>query len=222
MQSPLPRCIGSPPVVLIGGVASAAGGWKQWTKELDQAGIHAVAVKTPRLGFSTIQADLNAVDDAVRGALLASGAKTVHLVGHSKGGITAVEYLRQNPDVVEGVVTIASPHKGSQVATAFSSLRNNPLGRRLIPQLATDLAHDSKFIANQRTVADRVTTIHASSFDGIISTNSGLDGASMKKVDGSTAWSARHDALRTSNRTVRDETYAALGILDTVELSRNR
>lgn len=222
MSPPLPRCIGSPPVVLIGGVASAAGGWRQWSRELDRAGIHAVAVKTPRLGFSTIQADLQAVDDAVRGALLTSGAKTVHLIGHSKGGITAVEYLRQNPGVVAGVVTIASPHKGSQVATTLASLRNNTVGRRLIPQLASDLAQNSQFITNQHGVANRVTTIHASHFDGIISANSGLDGAATKKVSGSTAWSARHDALRTSNRSVRDATYEALGILNTVELSRNR
>lgn len=38
------------------------------------------------------------------------------LIGHSRGGLIARRYLQDHPDIVEAVITIAAPHKGSSMA----------------------------------------------------------------------------------------------------------
>jgi pimeloyl-ACP methyl ester carboxylesterase len=51
------------------------------------------------------------------------------LVGHSAGGVVARFYMVQNPDVgIDALITIASPHLGTELAELGSIAGNSPLG----------------------------------------------------------------------------------------------
>jgi len=88
-------------------------------------------------GFSTRQFSYPSVrvSPAVAARLLGDfvagiGAPVVHYVAHSLGGLVLRHFLHGDPDGRPGrVVTLATPHQGSQAARA---LANTPLGRRLL------------------------------------------------------------------------------------------
>jgi len=67
--------------------------------------------------------------------------KSLHFVGHSKGGITALLYAKRYPEKIKSIVTISSPIKGSIIVSynpiypvARKELGyNSPTLRNLIP-----------------------------------------------------------------------------------------
>jgi pimeloyl-ACP methyl ester carboxylesterase len=96
-----------------------------------------VSINTP------LGQDLQALVDKVAGTVAqvrtAAGAKQVHLVGHSMGGIIARNFiqLQDGAPYVATCVTIGSPHRGSKLAPfAVSSLGRNLLpGSKLLTRL---------------------------------------------------------------------------------------
>jgi pimeloyl-ACP methyl ester carboxylesterase len=96
-----------------------------------------VSINTP------LGQDLQALVDKVAGTVVqvrtAAGAKQVHLVGHSMGGIIARNFiqLQDGAPYVATCVTIGSPHRGSKLAPfAVSSLGRNLLpGSKLLTRL---------------------------------------------------------------------------------------
>ena len=84
---------------------------------LEQAfpGIHVKAATTNPLGSVANRADILAQQIG-----LLFGTEEVHLVAHSMGGLDARFLVSHNPEVaarVNTIVTIATPHSGSPVAT---------------------------------------------------------------------------------------------------------
>jgi len=96
---------------------------------LNRAALWLLAWRLRRAGFSvhafsypSVHLDLHA--NAARLADFTRGidAGTVHLVGHSLGGIVIRAFLNDSPDHVRGrVVTLASPHGGSIVGRELAS-----------------------------------------------------------------------------------------------------
>jgi len=66
--------------------------------------------------------------DALAGRIAATAADTVHLVGHSLGGIVALSYLQGARDARIGrVVLLGSPVGGSQIARTLAQQRGGGL-----------------------------------------------------------------------------------------------
>jgi len=96
-----------------------------------------VSVNTPAwLDLATLTDKVRRSVEQVR---TATGAKQVHLVGHSMGGILARNFTQQHDGAphVANCVTLGSPHRGSKLAP----LAVSSLGRSLLPgsQLLTRL-----------------------------------------------------------------------------------
>jgi triacylglycerol lipase len=75
-------------------------------------------------------------DSTARGAQLEArileilqqtGAKKVNIIGHSQGGLDARVVAHNRPDIVASVTTIATPHRGSQLADDVFDLTDIPI-----------------------------------------------------------------------------------------------
>jgi len=119
-----------PPVILLHGLFQNRSCLIPLQWRLRAAGFdRVVSVNTPPwLDLETLTDRLRHTVEQVR---TATGAKQVHLVGHSMGGIIARNYLQQpGEDVyVSSCVTLGSPHCGSKLAPFAVS----HLGRALLP-----------------------------------------------------------------------------------------
>jgi pimeloyl-ACP methyl ester carboxylesterase len=116
-------------VVLVHGFASAPSCWFTLTRALRA---HGVAVTT--LDYSPFEASVEQLAErlvtATHRLAEQSGARTVHLVGHSLGGLVIAQALTDErlAGRVDGVVTISSPFGGSPWADL---LPLGPIGRQL-------------------------------------------------------------------------------------------
>ena len=63
----------------------------------------------------------------------------IDVVAHSQGGLVARQALRGNPDGIERLVTLATPHQGTNLATLWGYLRNVP-GRGVVSGAVDGLA----------------------------------------------------------------------------------
>ncbi len=92
------------------------------------------------------------------------GAKKIHFVSHSMGGILIRKYLKENPlDKLGRVVMLAPPNQGSEVVDALRDtpgfeLLNGPAGMKLgtgpddIPRSLGKVSFDLGVIAGTRTI----------------------------------------------------------------------
>jgi len=107
---------GIPPVVLVHGYLLNGAAWWWFARRLRKQGF--------RPFLATIEPPLGTIDEMgeslarqIDHACAASGASTVHLVAHSMGGLVCRAYLRAHGTARVGcLVTIASPHHGTQIA----------------------------------------------------------------------------------------------------------
>ena len=75
------------------------------------------------------------------------GARTMHFVTHSMGGVLVRSYLSQQPQPHQGrVVMLSPPSQGSEIVDAFADSR---LLRSLLGPAGSRLGTDSAGIANQ-------------------------------------------------------------------------
>lgn len=84
-------------------------------------------------------------DSTYRGAQLVArvqeildetGYEKVNLIGHSQGGLDARVAAHNRPDLIASVVTIGTPHGGSEVADIALQLINDPLFQDVVDDLA--------------------------------------------------------------------------------------
>lgn len=103
-------------VLLVHGYGCSRGVWWKIRRELEAAG-HVVATLSltpPLAGIDTLETQL---DQRIREVCAATGAQSVHLVGHSMGGLVSRAYLkRHGAGRVTQLITLASPHRGSELA----------------------------------------------------------------------------------------------------------
>ena len=123
------------PVLLVPGYGGATGGLEVLASALRAQGRDAVVVPAIGDGTGDLTAAARAVGDVVDTAL-AGGAASVDLVGYSAGGVVARLVVRTRPGDVRRVVTLGSPHHGTELAAlgaAFSPGRCPVACRQLVP-----------------------------------------------------------------------------------------
>ncbi|WP_064735943.1 esterase/lipase family protein [Azohydromonas australica] len=103
-------------VLLVHGLVCNRGLWNSWLRALRERGIPVVApsVEPP---FGLIDTWAPAIDTAVRRLHAATG-QPVLIVAHSMGGLAVRAWLRQrgDPALVQRVITVGSPHRGTWLA----------------------------------------------------------------------------------------------------------
>lgn len=117
------------PVVVVPGYGGDVGSVEPVRRLLADAGREVSVLDTPGDGTGDLHDQAQALADVVDEALAVSGADSVDLVGYSAGGVVARWYVREfdGADVVRRVVTLGSPHHGTDnAATALAAAGSCP------------------------------------------------------------------------------------------------
>jgi triacylglycerol lipase len=126
------------PVLLIPGYGGSSGSLQSLARRLRAAGRDATVVGLPGGGTGDLAEQARAVGAAAAVALARTGAGSVDLVGYSAGGVVARLWVRDGGgrSLARRVVTLGSPHHGTQLASLAASLAPDqcpPACRQLIP-----------------------------------------------------------------------------------------
>ncbi len=112
------------PVLLVPGYGGSEGGLRVLASALREQGRDVTVVRLPDRARGDLGDQADALGDAVDTALDRTGQTSVDLVGYSAGGVVARLWVtREGPARVRRLVTLASPHHGTQLAaigTLFS------------------------------------------------------------------------------------------------------
>jgi triacylglycerol esterase/lipase EstA (alpha/beta hydrolase family) len=141
------------PVLLVPGYGGATGGLQSLADRLTAAGRDAHVVPLPGNGTGDLALSANALGAAVTATLDRTGARSVDLVGYSAGGIVVRLWVADgHADVVRRIVTLGSPHHGTDLANLAGNLAPDqcPIGCR---QLASDSAVLARLNAGDETPA---------------------------------------------------------------------
>jgi triacylglycerol lipase len=111
------------PVLLVPGYGGATSALDTLAVRLRAAGRDATVVRLPGDGTGELRDQADVLDKAVR-AKLAGGAPSVDVVGYSAGGVVARLWAATDGGaaVARRIVTLGSPHHGTQVAALGASL----------------------------------------------------------------------------------------------------
>ena len=116
------------PIVLVHGLTGAAkmaGVLDYWYGIPDVLRAHGAQVYVATVpSFNSDAERALALQAYVRAVKLESGADKVNLIGHSQGGPTSRVRAAMSPQDVASVITIGSPHRGSEVADTVLDLIN--------------------------------------------------------------------------------------------------
>ena len=110
----LPRC--RRPLILVHGYGCSRGVWWFLRRQFEAAG-HVVATVSLAPPYTSIGKLVPQLAQRIEEVCAATGAEQVVLVAHSMGGLVCRSYLaRHGSSRVERLITIASPHSGSELA----------------------------------------------------------------------------------------------------------
>ena len=106
------------PVVVVPGYGGRVATVAPLAAELRREGRSVVVLRPAANGEGDLSAQARQLRDLVTRTLRSSGAASVDLVGYSAGGVVARLYVRDDggADVVRRVLTVGSPHHGTDVA----------------------------------------------------------------------------------------------------------
>ena len=125
------------PVLLVPGYGGATGGLQRLADRLTDAGRDATVVELPGDGTGDLGAAADALDAAATAALERTGDPAVDVVGFSAGGVVARLWVADgNAGTVRRVLTLGSPHHGTDLAGLAGSLapaQCPPACRQLAP-----------------------------------------------------------------------------------------
>jgi pimeloyl-ACP methyl ester carboxylesterase len=101
----------------------------------------------------------NQLSSVVYEIISRTGSEKLNLVGYSMGGIICRKYVVDNKDYhcVKNLVTIASPHQGTNLAN-FSYGVENILGSTLYKELIAEFGQDIPLAMNGAAISDLVRT----------------------------------------------------------------
>ncbi len=106
----------SRPLLLVHGYACSRGVWWRLRRELEAAG-HTVASVSLYPPYTSIGKLVPQLNQRIEEVCRATGAEQVALIAHSMGGLVCRSYLaRHGIRRVERLITIASPHAGTELA----------------------------------------------------------------------------------------------------------
>ena len=106
----------SRPLLLVHGYSCSRGVWWLLRRRLEAAG-HLVATVSRAPPYTKIGKLVPELGQRIEAVCKATGADRVILVAHSMGGLVCRSYLaRHGSDRVERLITISSPHSGSELA----------------------------------------------------------------------------------------------------------
>ena len=104
------------PILLVHGYGCSRGVWRWLRRRLEAAG-HVVATVSLAPPYTSIGKLVPQLAQRVDEVCAATGAREVILVAHSMGGLVCRSYLaRFGSDQVARLVTLASPHGGTELA----------------------------------------------------------------------------------------------------------
>ncbi|MGB9194826.1 MAG: alpha/beta fold hydrolase, partial [Azonexus sp.] len=178
------------PLILVHGYGCSRGVWWFLRRQLEAAG-HVVATVSLTPPYTSIGKLVPQLAQRIEEVCAATGAEQVVLVAHSMGGLVCRSYLaRHGSSRVERLITIASPHSGSELARIGigQNAREMEPGSRWLKDLASS-AIPVRAIAI-RTPHDNYVMPHD---------NQRLHGALDVELDG-----IGHLALLFSRRTARE------------------
>ena len=152
------------PVLLVPGYGGSTVGLEVLAQALRAQGREATVVPLPGDGTG----DLRASADALEAAVQATGAASVDVIGYSAGGLVARIWARDNLGDVRRVVTLGTPHHGTQLASlgaAFNPGSCPAACLQMVPgsELLEDLNSDDETPDGPRwlslwTIQDEVVT----------------------------------------------------------------
>ena len=166
------------PVLLVPGYGGSAAMLEPLADRLRRAGRDATVVSLPDGGTGDLRASAATLDAATTAALQRTGADSVDVVGYSAGGLTARLWVADgHADVVRRVVTLGSPHHGTQVASLAGTFAPDRC-----PEACRQMAPGSELLAglNSDESPDGVDWVSVwSAQDGVVTPpeSARLDGA---------------------------------------------
>jgi len=128
------------PLVLVHGYGCSRGVWWFLRRQFEAAG-HVVATVSLEPPYTSIGKLVPQLARRIEEVCLATGADQVVLVAHSMGGLVCRSYLaRHGRTRVERLITIASPHSGSELARIGigKNAREMEPGSRWLKDLAAE------------------------------------------------------------------------------------
>jgi triacylglycerol esterase/lipase EstA (alpha/beta hydrolase family) len=132
-----------PPVLLVPGYGGSTTGLTVLAGALRRDGRTARVVDLGPASTGDLHAQATILDEAVRAALAASGGHSVDLVGYSAGGVTVRVWMAEHRggDVARRIVTLGSPHHGTDLAALAADL-----GTDVCPRACRQLVPDSRLL----------------------------------------------------------------------------
>lgn len=115
-----------PVIVLVHGFLCNAGMWGPLNRKLAKVGFGRVyAVNVDPL-YRNMEGCLESAHGKLIRILRRESAQSCVLIGHSMGGVLSRMLALRHPDLVAAVVTIGSPHEGTELARMVSSINAGP------------------------------------------------------------------------------------------------
>lgn len=111
------------PVLLVPGYGGGTASLQVLADRLTAAGRDATVLALPGDGTDDLGLSVGALDAAADEALSRTGAGSIDVVGYSAGGVVARLWVADgNTDVVRRVITLGSPHHGTDLADLAGDL----------------------------------------------------------------------------------------------------
>lgn len=181
------------PVVLVPGYGATAASWSAIERGLTRDGFRVHVMEPSDYSFGDVRTLARQLDGVVRGIVDAGdGARSVQVVGHSKGGIVAQEWLRQRIQEdgtapASRLVTLGVPSHGLRPTSASNPLLGATLRMGGPTSAAILQVERGPYISGLRQAeveyAVPTTTIYAAESDGLVTAQSAaLQGATNVAV----------------------------------------
>lgn len=91
-----------------------------WTRVINGRTITFIGENDGTAGTSYVEVQAQCLDEKIQILQQSYGlSATLNLVGHSMGGLTSRRYIYRRPSTVAGLVTLGTPHHGSELADDY-------------------------------------------------------------------------------------------------------